>query len=174
MKSLNLRPLFIFASLLSLSTAQAGTMTMPDISTQPDPHIEELIIIDLVLQQDQTFELSAHNIYLQDVPALTSSIALSLIVNNNLTISEDYDAVINTSGIIDLGLWSIDDPSPTLFGDVFIRSLSFEGNNIDLTLNASNNLYVYNSISVSQVPVPAAAWLFGSALVGLAGIKRRK
>ena len=27
---------------------------------------------------------------------------------------------------------------------------------------------------VSSVPVPAAAWLFGSALLGLAGIKRRK
>lgn len=27
---------------------------------------------------------------------------------------------------------------------------------------------------VGEVPVPAAAWLFGSALVGLAGIKRRK
>lgn len=30
------------------------------------------------------------------------------------------------------------------------------------------------SITVSPVPVPAAAWLFGSALIGLAGIKRRK
>ena len=28
--------------------------------------------------------------------------------------------------------------------------------------------------SVSEVPVPAAAWLFGSALLGLAGIKRKK
>jgi hypothetical protein len=27
---------------------------------------------------------------------------------------------------------------------------------------------------VSAVPVPAAAWLFGSALIGLAGIKRKK
>jgi hypothetical protein len=27
---------------------------------------------------------------------------------------------------------------------------------------------------ISTVPVPAAAWLFGSALIGLAGIKRKK
>lgn len=27
---------------------------------------------------------------------------------------------------------------------------------------------------VSQVPVPAAVWLFGSALIGLAGLKRKK
>ena len=30
------------------------------------------------------------------------------------------------------------------------------------------------SVTVSQVPVPAAAWLFGSALLGLAAAKRRR
>lgn len=30
------------------------------------------------------------------------------------------------------------------------------------------------NFQVSQVPVPAAAWLFGSALVGLAGVKRKQ
>jgi hypothetical protein len=30
------------------------------------------------------------------------------------------------------------------------------------------------SITVSSVPLPAAAWLFGSALLGLVGIARRK
>ena len=29
-------------------------------------------------------------------------------------------------------------------------------------------------VEVSQVPVPAAAWLFGSALLGMAGIKRKR
>jgi hypothetical protein len=29
-------------------------------------------------------------------------------------------------------------------------------------------------LTVSQVPVPAAAWLFGSALLGLAGIARKR
>lgn len=32
----------------------------------------------------------------------------------------------------------------------------------------------YSFSGVSEVPVPAAAWLFGSALVGLAGAKRRR
>lgn len=31
-----------------------------------------------------------------------------------------------------------------------------------------------DAIGVSQVPVPAAAWLFGSALLGLSGVARRK
>lgn len=34
--------------------------------------------------------------------------------------------------------------------------------------------YGINSISTTPVPVPAAAWLFGSALVGIVGVKRRK
>ena len=29
-------------------------------------------------------------------------------------------------------------------------------------------------VSTAVVPIPAAAWLFGSALIGLAGIKRKK
>ncbi|ARN73105.1 VPLPA-CTERM sorting domain-containing protein [Oceanicoccus sagamiensis] len=33
---------------------------------------------------------------------------------------------------------------------------------------------VWTSQTINAVPVPAAAWLFGSALVGLAGIKRKK
>jgi hypothetical protein len=33
--------------------------------------------------------------------------------------------------------------------------------------------YVLN-VSVSAVPIPAAAWLFGSGLIGLAGLKRRQ
>ena len=49
---------------------------------------------------------------------------------------------------------------------------------------ANNKLYYYdwddingstlNSYSVSAVPVPAAAWLFGSALLGFFGFSRRK
>lgn len=33
---------------------------------------------------------------------------------------------------------------------------------------------IYLGVEASAVPVPAAAWLFGSALLGLAGIKRKK
>ena len=36
------------------------------------------------------------------------------------------------------------------------------------------NSYTLTQAPVSEVPVPAAAWLFGSALVGLAGIGRKR
>ena len=41
-------------------------------------------------------------------------------------------------------------------------------------LDTTATLDVTYEYSPSVVPVPAAAWLFGSALIGLAGIKRRK
>jgi hypothetical protein len=44
---------------------------------------------------------------------------------------------------------------------------------VDFTLSADGTLSSA-SVGVPQVPVPAAVWLLGSALVGLAGIRRRK
>jgi len=44
---------------------------------------------------------------------------------------------------------------------------------IDLNSNGAvvNNLS--NQTSVAQTPIPAAGWLLGSGLMGLAGIRRR-
>lgn len=38
----------------------------------------------------------------------------------------------------------------------------------------TNVTYVGASVSVSAVPVPAAVWLFGSGLIGMVGIARRR
>ena len=46
--------------------------------------------------------------------------------------------------------------------------------NADVTSNSECEAYKIRDISVSAVPVPAAAWLFGSALVGLLGAARRR
>lgn len=37
-----------------------------------------------------------------------------------------------------------------------------------------DNVTIFADVEVSEVPVPAAAWLFGSALLGLTGIAKRK
>lgn len=47
----------------------------------------------------------------------------------------------------------------------------FNGNTIFFDIGSGNSLHV---TSVSAVPVPAAVWLFGSGLLGLIGIARRK
>lgn len=47
----------------------------------------------------------------------------------------------------------------------------FQGLSVNFDIGSGNSLTV---TSVSEVPVPAAIWLFGSGLIGLAGIARRK
>ena len=52
-----------------------------------------------------------------------------------------------------------------------------ESNQEMASLNVNKLDYSYNFAilaPVASVPVPAAAWLFGSALIGLVGIKRKK
>lgn len=54
----------------------------------------------------------------------------------------------------------------------------FDGKNQFTTLGkftlGTDSTLTFTSNQVSQVPVPAAIWMFGSALVGLLGISRRK
>ena len=38
----------------------------------------------------------------------------------------------------------------------------------------SQGIALYGGAALSQIPVPAAAWLFGSALLGLCAVKRRR
>jgi hypothetical protein len=47
----------------------------------------------------------------------------------------------------------------------------FPGFKVYLDIGSGNSMYV---TSVSSVPVPAAVWLFGSGLLGLIGVARRK
>jgi hypothetical protein len=42
------------------------------------------------------------------------------------------------------------------------------------TIATISTLNVDHSLAVAAVPVPAAAWLFGSALLGLAGVARKR
>ena len=49
----------------------------------------------------------------------------------------------------------------------------FNGLGLDNSLNDYVNASTY-SISVSPVPVPAAVWLFGTALIGFVGMSRRR
>jgi hypothetical protein len=47
----------------------------------------------------------------------------------------------------------------------------FTGLNVNFDIGSGHSLTVTN---ISSVPVPAAAWLFGSGLLGLVGVARRK
>jgi len=102
------------------------------------------------------------------------------VVSNSLT--DGVNAIqLGTGGIAIGGTALFESNSITLWG---------ESNNVvsmlDVNLCADNywdyvdnaqfcgNLASWTASSVSAVPVPAAVWLFGSGLIGLMGVARRK
>jgi hypothetical protein len=64
-------------------------------------------------------------------------------------------------------------PIATTAGDFGIVEGDFVGIQIHLDIGSGNSLYV-ESITTSEVPVPAALWLLGSGLLGLVGFARRR
>jgi hypothetical protein len=77
----------------------------------------------------------------------------------------DYNDVVEVAGqfsIKDLSLQNISGFTLRIFGTLDGRFTS-GGYNVSV-----------EGTDVSSVPVPAAAWLFGSALMGLVGFSRRK
>jgi hypothetical protein len=59
------------------------------------------------------------------------------------------------------------DPAP---GNNFI----IESNDSELYYHIAEAPSITYELHTTQVPIPAAAWLFGSALIGLVGFKRKK
>lgn len=70
------------------------------------------------------------------------------------------------------GLLSLVDFSTGFAGSDLIRRLKFSA----ITAPSINPGYAVDnfSYSISEVPVPAAVWLFGTALIGLVGFSKRK
>ena len=57
---------------------------------------------------------------------------------------------------------------------LYLQGVSYGGYDMDSGYASGNFNASLTAIAPSAVPVPAAVWLFGSGLVGLAGIARRK
>lgn len=55
-------------------------------------------------------------------------------------------------------------------GNVLIIGATFG----DPFKDGNNDRFKLSSVTVTAVPIPAAAWLFGSALIGMSALKRRK
>lgn len=59
------------------------------------------------------------------------------------------------------------------------QTIAVSGGNVDLTWGGNSGIGATDwtfsgSYEVAPIPVPAAAWLFGSALLGLVGVARRR
>ena len=107
----------------------------------------------------------------------------------------DLDYVLDSGGIVytpgnsfvslnafELGMSSCTDPLAgcidywiaDIWDDDFIFSLTRYGGEIILPSAETENIDAVSSYVQASVPVPAAVWLFGSGLIGLIGIARRK
>ena len=74
-------------------------------------------------------------------------------------------------GIEGVGISGALDPRPV--DDIV--SLSADRRTLSFTFNAGNSVDQIRILSaVSAVPVPASIWLFGSGLVGLPGVVRKR
>ena len=113
-----------------------------------------------------------------------TAIEADLIANNwilpnpgNLTVTADFVSVdvlnffgaLPTFDIFSLDLVAVPPPSsgPITITASALSDLTsgWEGRPVD---------YIGATVTTSPVPVPAAVWLFGSGLIGLVGIARRK
>lgn len=61
----------------------------------------------------------------------------------------------------------------TLSGSGLLSGNTFDNTGVNWTFSANSSGSSY-SMTVTAVPVPAAIWLFGSGLLGLIGVARRK
>lgn len=104
-----------------------------------------------------------------------------------------FDTILEAPGQLTIG-WTIGfGPAPLVFGATprTIGSLSFTmiggpGSSSTLTLSdsalvpftdasgATIAMNYVDGVAINPVPVPAAVWLFGSGLIGLVGVARRK
>lgn len=110
--------------------------------------------------------------------------------NGNLVVTYEWGTATNNSN----GAGSFSGTAPTCAGSAPLCSFALAGNpgwdSAVLTVTVDGNLEVVSALlttsevgsqgvattnySLSPVPLPAAAWLFGSGLIGLAGVVRRR
>ncbi|MDH5396415.1 MAG: VPLPA-CTERM sorting domain-containing protein [Gammaproteobacteria bacterium] len=91
----------------------------------------------------------------------------SLFINNGVD--------VNTSGSLSFGL----NPGDIFYVIAALGAKSLDGyadswNTFSMNFLDDTDLVAATAPAVSAVPVPAAAWLFGSALLGFIGVNRRK
>jgi hypothetical protein len=96
-------------------------------------------------------------------------------VSGDLTVINDFGS--NNGSELDYGylegsvMWA----NGSIMSDLTLRlSPLQDAFTFDAAADGIGNPFVVNGYAVSSVPVPAAIWLFGSGLLGLIGVARRK
>jgi hypothetical protein len=112
--------------------------------------------------------------------------AFSVEFGSNLNEYDGFDVlgVATLDGTLDIFSWEGFEPldgatfdilsADTILGEFAFLDFGGQGFTWDVSYILDGAGTDYVRLTVSSVPIPAAAWLFGSALLGLAVIKRKK
>ena len=167
---MKIRNILIGIALLASGTANASTVlsaTDGDVNFLFAPLPEGVTMYMFDDDDNNNFAAAASNLQVP-IPSIVgisgpqSGNFLASNSNGSLTLTTAPNFVMavfdaNLGG----GTW-VGDSNPVFYGD---------GNSAQLTFDLSGSTLV---VDVQPIPVPAAVWLFGSGLIGLVGLARRK
>ncbi len=160
---------FIFTALVLSANANAGTLTLTGSLSDPNA----IQLFDLTFPTGSTGSITAQQVSFDPVLTLFASDGTLLIRDDDSGIG--FDALL--SGTLDAGSYILALTQfnffPSSINDTYSGnsqrgltwSVTFVGAD-DAIISARNG-------DVSAVPLPAAAWLFGSAMLGFAGLRRK-
>jgi hypothetical protein len=90
--------------------------------------------------------------------------------NANGTSAVFFTAAPNAAANSKTTVWSAVSIDTPFDADAFAGTKMIDG----AFINSSANFNIQGLSATPQVPVPAAAWLLGSGLIGLVGVARRR
>jgi len=105
-------------------------------------------------------------------------VSLDYINFDSFSGSDDFNLTVDGISIL-VDFNATDTASSLLVSEVLGQTDEFNFNNIVGTeflfwADGNSDSFRIDTLEVSAVPIPAAAWLFGSAILGLVGFSRRK
>jgi len=116
-----------------------------------------------------------------------SNVGAQITANGNIVTASEVDTSIGGLGFLNKGVdvgntFGFIGGPQTQNSSVFTASNSFIGDlaydlmevKVDFALTANSSVGISGFVQQTVVPVPAAVWLFGSGLIGLVGMARRK
>lgn len=162
------------SSLRDINTLSANSATQPGVAPSGNYYYNLAYVSS---QNYGSFEVTG-----QGLALITLDWHLSL---TGTLGDDDYSyAQASLSGSFSDGVWNSGSASSTPnyysynTGDFSTNGsfmLAIFSNGVNTTTGSlTANAYTYSYSPVSQVPVPMAAWLFGSGLLGVMGVSRRK
>ena len=158
------------ATIMSSGSAQASTVSYTLDNIFPDATNQMTGTFEWTYDSD--FENGTGHFSELFIP-LTSHTLADLNITFDIGKSIEFTLIDNLdSDGVDINLVFVNALAPTR--STLLNLDFFNGSKWALGGTGTNHVFISGGISPVTVPVPAAAWLFGSGLVGLMGVARKK